>query len=66
MTTKPTALTHRNGQTLPTLWHNLAIIAFEEDFDRPLELDEKVAICAHTRREVQRHYRAETGKTPPF
>ena len=57
---------HRNGQTVPTEWHNKAIRALEDDFGRELNLDEKVAICANSRKAVRDHYRQETGQAPPF
>jgi transcriptional regulator GlxA family with amidase domain len=43
-----------------------AIQAFESDFGRELNLDEKVALAANTRREVRKHFRTETGKRATF
>ena len=57
---------HRSGQTLPIEWHNKAIRAFEDDYGRELTLDEKVAICANSRKAVREHFREETGEEPAF
>ena len=57
---------HRSGQSVPTKWMNAAIIAFEEAYDRELNLDEKVAICANSRQAVRAHFAEETGETASF
>ncbi len=57
---------HRNGQSVPIQWMNNAIVAFEKAYDRALNLDEKVSICANSRQAVRAHYESETGEPATF
>lgn len=43
-----------------------AIRAFEADYGRELNLDEKVALASNTRQKVREHFAAETGIKATF
>lgn len=43
-----------------------AIKAFEADYGRELNLDEKVALASNTREKVREHFKTETGIKATF